>query len=159
MLGLGVTLGVIGAIMFFTVNIPYDNPGTDGPGQGNARVSVDEEVLGRIVAEELSEFAGFGPGTTVGVRILTRGVVELSIGVGASPAGSINLELDPEVIDGRLELAVTRAQVGGLIAPREIANAIEQQLQTRLDGAAVGFDYRLIAIVTTDQRLTLEIEM
>ncbi len=157
---LGVGVGVIGTLMFFTIENPYESPGPEGPGGGNARLSLDEETIALLLEGQVRRLEAFGEEAVVGARVHPHGLIEVNIGVIEAPAGStINLELDPEVIDGQLEIVVASAQVGGLIAPREIADIVERQLQEQLAGLAAGFDYRLTAIMTTDQRLTLEIEI
>jgi hypothetical protein len=160
MLLLGVSVGTIGTLMYFTIDIPYDSPGRDGPGGGNARLSLDEDALASIIGDQISQFEAFGADTAVGVRVHTNGLIDVNIGIGVSPVGTtILLVLDPEVVDGRLEIVVAQAQVGGLIAPREIARVIEEQLRRQLDALAAGFDYRITAIITTDRRLTFEIQI
>jgi hypothetical protein len=160
LLFLGTLLGIIGTLMFFTIDNPYDSTGIEGPGGGSARLSFGEDHLASIIAEQLREMGLFGPEANVGVRVHAHGLVDVNIGVGAAPVGStISLSLDPEIIDGRLEVVVAQAQVGGLIAPREIARVVEVQLQEQLESLATGFEYRLTSIMTTERRLTLEIQI
>lgn len=156
---LGVTAGAIGAVMFYTIDITYDSPGDDAPTGGNTRMSFDEDALATLIADEIGQFEIFGPDVGVIVVVNTNGLIDVNISTGAAPVGTTSLVLDPEVIEGELEMVVVEAQMGGLIAPREIARVIEEQMRSQLDGLAAGLAYRITAIITTDRRLTLEIEI
>jgi hypothetical protein len=157
---LGATAGAVGTVMFFTIDIAYESPGRDGPGGGNARLSLDEDALAIIVADQIQVLPPFDADAAVTVRVHTHGLIDVDIGMGVAPVGTtIRMVVDPEVVDGQLELVLVRAEVGGLIAPREITRLIEQQLHEQLEALAAGFEYRLTSIITTDRRLTLEIQI
>lgn len=160
LLALGAVAGAVATVMFFSVDPSFEGQGDDGPGGGNARVSLDAEALGTILEARLAEVATLGADTSVGVRINPNGLITVTITVGVAPVGvPVEFVLDPEVVDSGLEIVLVEARVGALVAPEQLRGIVERELQGQLESLAGGFEYRLTAITTTENRLTLEIEI
>jgi len=160
LLAMGAVAGAVATVMFFSVDPAFEGQGDDGPGGGNARLSLDAEALATIVEARLEEVQPSGADTAVGVKINPNGLIDVTVTVGAPPVGvPVEFVLDPEVVEGGLEIVVVDARVGPLVAPEQLRDVVEKQLQDQLAALAGGFEYRLTAITTTDDRLTLEIEI
>ena len=157
-LALGVLCGVVGTVLFFTLDPSFDPSETNGAGGGNARISFDEEALATLIAAELPALPGFADARTVSVSVEPEGLIRITVGIGTLSLGiRSTIAIDPDVEDGKLKLIVANASLGGLALPDEVARVIERPLQARLDALADGFSYRLTSITTADHRLTLEI--
>jgi len=72
------------------------------------------------------------------------------LGVGLRTGITVN----PNIVNGKLELDVVEANLGDLAVPEELARILEAPLAERLDSLANGQPYRLTAIRTTEQRLS-----
>jgi len=156
----GVACGVIGTVLLFTLDTSFHGNQREEAGGGNARISLDEDALARLIERQLPSLAGFGAQSTVKVNISENGLIEVTIGLGVPPVGLRGtITLNPDVVDGRLAVRVVGANLGGAVAPEQIARLVEAPLQERLDGLAAGLDYRLTSIATTEHRLTLEVTL
>ena len=157
-LTLGVLCGVVGTVLFFTLDPSFEPSETNGAGGGNARISFDEEALATLVAAELPALPGFADARTVSVSVEPEGLIKISISAGVQSLGlRSTITIDPDVENGKLKLIVANASLGGLALPDEVARLIERPLRARLEALADGFEYRLTSITTADHRLTLEI--
>lgn len=154
----GALCGIVGTVLFFTLDSSFDTSDTNGAGGGNARISLDEEALATLVAAELPKLPAFVDGPSVSVVVEPEGLIRVQIGVGAHTLGvRSTITIDPDVQDGKLKLIVASATLGDIALREDVAKAIEIPLQQRLDALANGFPYRLTSITTADHRLTLEI--
>ncbi len=154
----GVLCGIVGTVLFFTLDPSFETSETNGAGGGNARISFDEEALATLIAAQLPALPGFETARNVSVSVEPEGLIHISIAIGAQSLGARSvIVVDPEVADGRLKLVVASASLGGLTLPGDMARLIEAPLQARLDALAGGSHYRLTSITTADHRLTLEI--
>lgn len=157
---LGGLAGVVATVMFISVDTTFEGNPSDGPGGGNLRISLDESALATIIASHLQEQDEFEPDTTVAVTVNNNGLIDVAVGVGVAPVGVVtDLVLDPEVVEGELAIELVDARIGGVSAPRQLATIIEELLQEQIADVTRGFDYRLTAITTADQELTLVIEV
>lgn len=157
---LGALAGIVGTVMFLSVNTTLESGGDDGPGGGNVRVTLDETALETILVSRFREIEESGADTTVSVTVNSNGLIDVAVGVGVAPAGVVTeLVLDPEVMEGQLIIEVVDARVGGLATPDELSEVVEEVLREQLADAARGLEYRLTAITTTEAQLTLEIEI
>ncbi len=158
LLVLGGLCGVLGTVLFFSVDPSFDSNGADGAGGGNVSLSLDEQALAAIIARELPAIPAFGEKPLVEVTVGTAGIIRVEMTVGTIGVGlRSSITLDPNIVEGRLQLDVVEAALGDVAAPQAIADLLEQPIQDRLDEMAGGLHYRLISIRTTDRRLTLEI--
>lgn len=160
LLALGAVCGVLATVLFFTIDPTFDSPEADGAGGGNVSLALSEDALSALIAAELPLLPSFGEAPKVETTVGSNGLMKVDItvgGLGIGLRGSITL--NPNIADGRLRLDVVESSLGELASPEEIAVLIEKPIQDRLDGLASGLDYRLTAIRTTDQRLTLEVEI
>jgi hypothetical protein len=158
LLVLGGLCGVLGTVLFFSVDPNFDSNGADRAGGGNVSLSLDEQALAAIIARELPAIPAFGEKPLVEVTVGTSGIIRVEMTVGTIGVGlRSSITLDPNIVEGRLQLDVVEAALGDVAAPQAIADLLEQPIQDRLDEVAGGLHYRLIAIRTTDRRLTLEI--
>lgn len=156
---LGTGIGVVGTLMFTTLDPVFETDERDGAGGGNARISFDEDALALVIYNELSGSLDFEDVTRVDVRILEEGVIEVATTVAADRimAQRWKIVLNPDIHEGRLVLRVVAAEQ--IEFPDQVAQMIEAPLQARLESLAAGLDYRLASIATTDRRLTLEISI
>lgn len=158
---LGVVCGVVGTVLFTTLDPDFDPE--RGPGAvavGNVRLSLDEDALDTLVRDQLRSLSTFTESSTVKSNIRSDGLIDFTITVGTLGVGlRTTIVVDPEVVDGRLEMNVVEASLGDFALPGEVAERIEAPLQARLEALAGNLDYRLTAITTADHRLTLEIEV
>ncbi len=158
--GLGLLAGAVGVVLWFTVDPDFEARTEAVAGGGNITVTFDERALAAIVARELAAIPGVGERPATDVEVLQEGLVAVRFGVGAWGVGTrASIHFDPEVADGRLVLRVARAMLGELTAPDSVAALIEPPLQRRLDDAAGGLPYRVVAIRTTDRRLALDLAL
>lgn len=160
LLGLGALCGMVATVLFFTVDPTFDTTDADGAGGGNVSLSFGEEALAALVAEELATIPAFSSVPVVEATVGSNGLLKMNItlgGLGVALRSSITL--NPNIVNGKLELQVVEANTGDIALPEEIADLIERALQERLDALADGLPYRLTAIVTTERRLTLDIEI
>jgi len=156
---LGASIGIVGTLMFTTLDPTFETDERDGAGGGNARISLNEDSLASIIYNVLAGADGFEDITRVDVRILKEGLIEVATTV---PADRIVTErwkivLNPDIHEGGLTMRVVDA--GEIEFPEEVARMIEEPLQERLDSLAAGLDYQLTSITTTERRLTLEISI
>jgi hypothetical protein len=157
---LGALCGSLATVLFFTIDPAFETDERDGAGGGNARISLDEDALASLITQQLPQVPGFDPDTRVQVTIDASGVIRVDLAVGKLGVGvQSSIVINPNVVDGRLHLSVVEAKLAPLVAPDQLAHAIEAPLQKRLDALANGFAYRLTSIATTDRRLTLEIKL
>lgn len=155
---IGLLTGGIGVVLWFTVDPDFEARTDAVAGGGNITVGFDERALATLVAEQVAELPGFGERPAVSVQVLREGIIEIGLAAGVGGVGArATLAVDPNVVDGRLRLDVVRATLGGLAAPEALVGLIEPRLQERMDAAAGTLPYRLVAIRTTDRRLTLEL--
>lgn len=158
LLVLGGLCGVLATVLFFTVDPTFQAADTDGAGGGNVTLVLDERALAVIIAEQLPRIPAFGEKPHVEVTVGTAGIVKVEMTLGTLGVGlRSSITLDPNIVDGRLQLDVVEAALGEIAAPDMVADLIEEPIQARLDDLAGGLDYRLTSIRTTDRRLTLEI--
>lgn len=160
LLALGGLAGALATVLVFTIDPNFDGTDADGAGGGNVTLSLSEAALATLIAEELPKLPAFGERPQVETVVGTNGIIRIDIGVGGLGVGlRSSITVNPNIVDGRLQLDVVEARLGELAVPEEIARLIEGPIQARLDALAEGFEYRLTAIRTTDRRLTLEIEI
>jgi len=159
LLGLGLLCGVVGTVLFFTLDPTFEASGNPNIGVGNARISLDEDALSKIATEQVQGISELTEDAVVRATVREEGLVTFDITVGALNVGfKTSITVDPEVNAGRLELNVVEASLGELALPEQVADLLEGPLQARIDALAGGRDYRLMSIQTADKRLTLEIE-
>lgn len=160
LLALGGVCGVLGTVLFFTVDPNFESNGADGAGGGNITLSLDERALAVIIAEQLPKIPAFGEKPLVEVTVGTAGIVKVEMTVGTLGVGlRSSITLDPNIVNGSLQLDVVEAALGEIAAPQAVADLLEEPIQRRLDELAGGLQYRLTSIRTTDRRLTLEISV
>ncbi|MGI8925627.1 MAG: LmeA family phospholipid-binding protein [Tepidiformaceae bacterium] len=155
----GAAAGVVATVMLFTLDPDFDGAQSNGVGDGNARLSLDEDALASIMAEEMPEVPGFKNKSTVTVRVQPDGLLKVQAVFGDGIGLRASFTLDPEVVEGKLKMEVRDADFGELPVPVGLAESMEAPLRARLEALAAGFEYRLTSIQTTGQRLTLEIEI
>ena len=160
LLALGALCGVLGTVLFFTIDPTFDGTDADGAGGGNVRLSLDEEALSTLIAGELPKLPGFGEKPVVQSTVGSNGLIKVDITVGGLGVGlRSSITLNPNIVDGRVRFDVVEATLGDLAVPEEFAGVLEQPIADRLDSLAGGFEYRVTSIRTTEHRLTLEIEI
>ncbi len=160
LLALGALCGVLGTVLFFTVDPTFDTTDADGAGGGNISLSLSEEALASLIASVLPTMPAFGGAPLVETTVGANGLVKVDITVGGLGVGQrSSITLNPNIVNGKFEFEVVEASLGDVALPAEIANLMEKPVQERLDALANGFTYRLTAIRTTERRLTLEIEI
>src|SRR5690606_11877007 len=95
----------------------------------------------------------------VQVTVGDDGLLLIRIAVGLIADERVtDLTLDPELVDGALDIVLIYAQVEGFeMPPEELAMIITAPFYEQLAALAGGVEYRLTAITTRDGRLTLEI--
>ncbi|MCK9519145.1 MAG: hypothetical protein M0R74_09025 [Dehalococcoidia bacterium] len=151
----------MGTVLFFTLDPTFEASGNPNVGVGNARISLDEDALGKIATDQVRSISDHTEGSVVRAKVREDGLITFDITL----AGALNLGIkssitvDPEVTSGQLELNVVEASLGELALPEQVADMIEGPLQGRLDALAGNLEYRLTSIQTADRRLTLEIEV
>ena len=160
LLGLGTLCGVLATVLFFTIDPTFDSPEADGAGGGNISVTFTEEALALLIARELPELPAFGAAPQVRTTVGANGLVKVDGVVGGLGVGlRTGITVNPNIVNGKLQLDVVEANLGDLAVPEELARVLEAPLAERLDSLANGQPYRLTAIRTTEQRLTLEIQV
>lgn len=159
LLFLGGLCGVLATVLIFTIDPSFESGEVeDGAGGGNVTLSLDEQALATIVEQELPELPAFAERPKVEVRVERTGFVRVEIGVGDIGVGvRSSILLNPNIVDGQLQIDVESASLGQLALPEQVAEIVEAPIQSRLNSLAEGFEYRLTSIRTTDRRLTLEI--
>ncbi len=157
---LGGFCGIIATVLLFSLDTTFESDPDDSSGGGNARLVFDEPGLEALIKKELAALEGFGDISRVTVTVEEEGVLRIEIGVGGPQVGlSGDLIADPNIVDGRLQMDVVQAGVGGLGVPAAIAEVVERKLQQSLDALDPDLDYRLVSITTTNHQLTLEVEL
>ena len=157
---LGALCGVLGTVLFFTVDPNFDGTDADGAGGGNVALSLSEQSLATLIARELPKLPGFGEAPQVATTVGSNGIITIDIGVGGLGVGlRSSITVNPNIVDGRLKFDVVDARLGDLAVPEELASALENPIERRLDSLAGELDYRVTSIRTTEHRLTLEIEI
>lgn len=157
---LGGFCGVIATVLFFSLDTTFESDPDDSAGGGNARLVFDETGLEALIKKEIATLEGFADISRVDVTIEEEGIIRIELSVGGPQAGlSGDLIADPNVVDGRLQIDVVRAGVGGLGVPAAIAQLIEEKLQLSLDALDPDLEYRLVSITTTNHELALELEL
>jgi hypothetical protein len=147
-------------VLFFSLDTTFEADPDDSAGGGNARLVFDEPGLEALIEKEIGGIEGFAEVSTVDVSIEEEGVIRLTLGVGNGQVGiSGDLVLDPNVVDGKLDVEVVQAGLGGLGLPEPLAEIIERKLQEQLDALDPEVDYRLVSITTTNRELGLEVEL
>jgi len=158
LLGLGILCGAIGTVLFFTLDPTFEGHAAKDVVVGNASLTLDEDALSTLVGNEFRNFNSFTEGSVVKTDIRSDGLIKFNITVGTLGVGvRSSILVDPEVVEGRLQVNVVEASLGELALPDQVAKRIQAPLQERLDSLAGGFPYRLTAITTTDAQLTLQI--
>lgn len=156
---LGGLCGVLATVLIFTIDPSFDaREVEDGAGGGNVTLTLDEQALASIVEQELPELPAFAERPKVEVRVERTGFVRVEIGVGELGVGvRSSILLNPNIVDGALQIDVESASLGQLALPDQVASLVEAPIEARLNSLAEGFEYRLTSIRTTDRKLTLEI--
>ena len=159
LLFLGGLCGVLATVLIFTIDPSFDaREVEDGAGGGNVTLSLDEQALATIVEQQLPELPAFAERPKVEVRVERTGFVRVEIGVGELGVGvRSSILLNPNIVDGQLQIDVESASLGQLALPEQVAGLVEAPIEARLNSLAEGFEYRLTSIRTTDRKLTLEI--
>ncbi len=158
LLVLGGVCGALGTVLFFTIDPDFETNGADGAGGGNVTLVLDERALAIIIADQLPQIPAFGEKPHVEVTVGTAGIIKVEMTLGTLGVGlRSSITLDPNIVDGRLQLDVVEAALGEIAAPQAVADLMEEPIQQRLDELAGGLEYRLTSIRTTDRRLTMEI--
>ncbi|MEX2081132.1 MAG: hypothetical protein WEC33_05910, partial [Dehalococcoidia bacterium] len=116
-------------------------------------------ALQNVVNQQVAQLPLLGQTPVTDVEVLDSGFLEITLGPapGSEPA-SASVLVDPEVVDGKLVVAVVESASVGLAAPEEVAPVLQAALEFRLVALAGDEDYELVAIITKDGRLTLEIQ-
>ena len=157
---LGGLCGAIATVLFFTVDTDFTGNEADGAGGGNISLVLTEEALATLLASELPALPGFGDRPVVEVTVGSNGVVRADIVVGGLGVGFRSaITVNPNIVDGKLDLEVVDASLGELALPEQVRDALEAPLRERLDSLAGGLEYRVTSIRTTEHRLTIEIEV
>ncbi|MEX0783179.1 MAG: hypothetical protein WD557_11050 [Dehalococcoidia bacterium] len=161
MLIFGVVCGVIATVLLFSLDTTFDSDPDEGAVGGNARLVFDEAGLAAIIRDGLPELEGFATISLVDVEVREEGgVIIVELGAGGSGVGITGeVVLDPNIVDGRLQLDVADAHLGSFAVPEPLAQLIEDQLSAALDNLDPAIDYRLVAITTRDRQVTLEVEL
>ncbi len=155
---LGGLCGALAAVLMSTVSPSPSADEVEGTGGGNVSMTLDEQGLATIVAAHLPELPAFAERPKVEVRVQRNGIIRVEIGVGELGVGvRSSIQLNPEIVDGRLKIEVVASTLGQLALPDQLATLVEEPIVARLDALAEGFEYRLTSIRTTDGKLTLEI--
>ncbi|MBI2766283.1 MAG: hypothetical protein HYX53_10280 [Chloroflexi bacterium] len=153
----GISVGIVGTVLFTTLDPSFQGDERETAGGGNARFSLDEDALATIIKRNISDLPGMDA-AKVRTTIKENGTVAVAITIGAGGlAVTGTLVVDPDVVDGQLKMNVVSGSLGNVAVPDEIVQRIEQPLQDRLRNLAGGAPYRLTSIATADRRLTLEI--
>ena len=159
LVALGIAAGIVGTILWTTLDPTLDSNEPETALGGNARVSLSEDALARIIEQNLADLPA-AEAMRVSTEIREDGIVAVSLAAGTGAlAVRATLETDPDVVDGRLKLNVVSSALGKLALPEEIVARIERPLQARLDDLSGGLEYQLRSISTAEHRLTLEIEI
>jgi uncharacterized protein YpmS len=155
---LGGLCGALAMVLVTTIDPDFDGDAIEGTGGGNVAITFDEESLAIIIEEQLPELPAFAERPKVEVRVQTNGTLRVEIGVGELGIGvRSSIELNPNIVDGQVEIEVVSASLGQLALPDQVAMLVEQPIQQRLDSLAEGFEYRVTSIRTTDRQLVIEI--
>jgi len=158
LLFLGALSGALATVLVATVDTSPSGEVEDGAGGGNVTLTLDEQALATIVEGQLPELPAFAERPNVEVRVQRNGLIRVEIGVGDLGVGvRSSIELNPNIVDGRLRIDVEAASLGQLALPEQVADLVEAPIVARLDSLAEGFEYRLTSIRTTDRKLTLAI--
>ena len=158
LLFLGALCGALATVLIATIDPSFDADEIDGAGGGNVSLTFDERALASIVEEQLPELPAFAERPKVEVRVQRNGIVRVEIGVGELGVGvRSSIQLNPNIVDGQLEIEVVSASLGQLALPEQVAALVEQPIESRLNAISEGFEYRVTSIRTTDRKLTLEI--
>ncbi len=153
----GAACGVVGTVLLITL-LPSPGGGNgDEAGGGNARLAFDEDALAAIVARELQAQPIVGGVRSVNVTVNEGGLIEVTFVIGT--ASQPKFTVDPEILDGRLKIDLRETNLAVVTTPEGLAGLLERPLAARIEALAVGFEYRLVAIQTTDRRLTLEVDV
>lgn len=160
LLALGFVGGAVATVLFFTLDPTFDAGNPNNAGGGNARLSLDEDALSTIATQQLRASLGLARDAVVTADVRENNLITFEVVAGARVAGiRTSITIDPEIVDGRLQLQVVEANLGELAIPGDVAAVLEAPLQARLDALAGNLDYRLTSITTADDRLTLEVEV
>lgn len=161
LLAFGVLCGAVGTVLFFTLDPTFEGSGNPNVGVGNARLSLDEDALGKIATDQVRGISEHTKGSVVRASVREDGLLTFDITLAGPLSVGLksSITVDPEVTAGQLELNVVDASLGELALPEQVAELIERPLQARLDALAGNLDYRVTSIQTADRRLTLEIEV
>ncbi|WP_322795676.1 hypothetical protein [Tepidiforma sp.] len=110
-------------------------------GVGNVVLRYDERALGVVAEAALGQRAV--------VRVEQRGRLAVALGSYGDGDGQ-RLVVDPDLSDGRLVVRLIEGEAGE-------AARLEGALVAAMDAAMSGTPYRVVAIATRDERLTLEL--
>lgn len=156
----GVLAGAMLMVLWLTLDPDWNGSSGAVGGGGNIAVVFDERALAAMVAAELAALGGVGGSPAVDVDVLREGLLVVSVLSGASGTGPrASVMLDPDVVEGRLRLRVGEGSLGALGAPEVFAELLEGEIGRRLDEAAGGLPYRLVAIWTVERRLRLDLKI
>ncbi len=159
---LGAAIGLMGTVLVLELDSPFDR-GSQAPATniGNARVGFDQDTLATVVNRFLTEGVTPIRYLVSNARVRDDGHIELTLAAPpGSPSGSGGaLLLDPGIVDGKLVMEVIEVEAEEGESAEEVAQILQAVLETRLAVLAGEADYDLVAIITTDGRLTLEISI
>ncbi|MGE0601801.1 MAG: hypothetical protein AB7J35_20645 [Dehalococcoidia bacterium] len=157
-LALGGLCGVIATVLFFSIDTNGSSTDAEGAGGGNVALVLSEVALAQLFSQELDGFQGFGDQPVVEVAVGSNGIIRAAITAGGLGVGfRARITVNPNIVDGRLELDVVDSSLGEIAQPEDVAKAMERPLNQRLDAIAAGADYRVTSIRTVDHRLAIEI--
>jgi hypothetical protein len=157
----GAVCGVVGTVLFTTLDPGISGSQNNGAGGGNARLSLDEDALAAVIKANLQGVAGIDDRAAVSTAIREDGLILVDLEVPAPVGVGVrsSLLVNPDIEDGQLVVHVVQANLGDVAVPDVVAQRIELPLQSRLSALAGGTDYTLTSITTADHRLTLEVRL
>lgn len=160
LLGLGGLCGVIITVLFFTIDTDFNSTEAEGAGGGNVTLVLNEQALAQLFSAELNNFEGFGDQPVVEVTVGSNGIISAAITAGGLGVGfRSRITLNPNIVDGHLQLELVDSALGELAQPEDVAHLLEGPLQGRLESLAGGLEYRVTSIRTVDHRLAIEIDV
>jgi hypothetical protein len=155
---LGGTAGVIVGVLIVTVDpLPGGSGDPNDPvviGIGSAGVWLTEEAFATLLERELDV-------TSAEVEIAEEGLLYVRLEPRASvgqPLLPNALTLDPEVVDGTFALLLTDSRGGAPLGVESVIRLMTDEVIALIEPAGGRLSYRLTAITTTGNRMTLELE-
>ena len=156
---LGVAVGGLAVVLAYTLDDSPDPEDATATILGNARYTVDEGAFATIVNQQVEALPSFSGALATEVTVREDGLIDIVMGTATEPPTRVALTLDPEVVNGKLELTVVASEFAENITPEELVPFVQRALEERLIALAGTEDYTLVSIVTLDGLLTLEIEV